>query len=151
MAASNPLGAVAMSAGAMAKPGNGPVINGNPSNASSAVAATEQGIDAARKANDPAYAVAGELRDLVTFFHEFLGGDKNSIDWTKFEEPKEGASKTTPSGTAYLLATLKGRKSQIDVTGTDANKKILGIIDELIKVKLGLALFPYVYFELTLI
>ena len=111
MAASNPLGAVAMAA----------------TSASSAGAK-------ANGATGPSYAAAGELRDLVTHFYEFLGGEKGSIDWTKFEEPKDGDASANPSGTSYLLATLNGRKGQIDVTGTAPNNKLIGVIDALIKV-----------------
>ena len=132
MAASNPLGAVAMAAtgavGNGAKQTNGPNPNGT------AAVAAEQSVSVAQKASDPSYAAAGELRDLVTHFYEFLGGEKNTIDWVRFEEPKDGDDTTTPSGTSYLLATLKGRKGQIDATGSAPNKKLIGIMDDLIKV-----------------
>ena len=141
IAGSNPLAGMAMAAGGGAKAGakqgnkgatNG--ANGFTTPATSAIAAVEQRAAVAELASDPVYAAAGELRGLVTHFYEFLGGETGTIDWAKFEEPKEGSTVDTPSGTSYLSATLNGRKKLIDVTGTAPNKKLIGVIDDLIKV-----------------
>ena len=133
---------LAMAAGgggakAGAKQGNKGVTNGTNGSTTPATAATaalEQRIAVAEVASDPVYAAAGELRGLVTHFYEFLGGETGTIDWSKFEEPKEGSTVDTPSGTSYLSATLNGRKKLIDVTGTAPNKKLIGVIDDLIRV-----------------
>lgn len=141
IAGSNPLAGLAMAAGGGAKTGAKPAnkgatngANGSTTPATTAIAAVEQRAAVAEVATDPVYAAAGELRSLVTHFYEFLGGETGSIDWAKFEEPKEGSAVDTPSGTSYLSATLNGRKKLIDVTGTAPNKKLIGVIDDLIKV-----------------
>ena len=136
MAASNPLGAVAVAATSASSAGARATgtTNGTTGAAEAVEAAVQQGVEAAQKAGDPSYAAAGELRDLVTHFYEFLGGETGNIDWAKFKEPKDGDTSSTPSGTSYLLATLKGRKKQIDVTGTAPNNKLIGAFDGLMKV-----------------
>lgn len=136
MAASNPLGAAAMAATSASSAGARATgkTNGTTGAAEAVGDALQQGVEAAQRAGDPSYAAAGELRDLVTHFYEFLGGEKGNIDWAKFEEPKDEDTSSTPSGTSYLLATLNGRKRQIDVTGTAPNNKLIGVVDGLIKV-----------------
>ena len=150
MAGSDPMAGPAMAAGggeakAGAKQGNTEATNGangsatnganvSTTSATTATAALEQRVAVAEVASDPAYTAAGELRGLVTHFYEFLGGETGTIDWSKFEEPKGGSTVDTPSGTSYLSATLNGRKKQIDVTGTAPNKKLIGVIDDLITV-----------------
>lgn len=136
MAASNPLGAVAMAATSASSAGARATgtTNGTTGAAGAVGAAVQQGVEAAQRAGDPSYAAAGEMRNLVTYFYEFLGGEKGNIGWAKFEEPKDEDTSSTPSGTSYLLATLKGRKSQVDVTGTVPNNKLIGVIDGLIKI-----------------
>lgn len=140
MAGSNPMGAVAMAATGAAKSGAGqangatnPQIAGIVQNVSSAVVqAAEKGVQAAQQAQDPAYPAAKELTDLVNHFFEFLGGDKGTVDWTKFEEPKEDI--TAHSGTSYLVATLTNRKKETVVTNSEPNTKLHSSIDNLIKV-----------------
>lgn len=133
MATSNPFGVAAMGvtgASSAAARGTG-TINGTTGAPGAVEAAVRQGVGAAQRAGDPSYAAAGELRDLVTHFYEFLGGEKGNIDWAKFEEPQDG---NTESGTSYLLATLKGRQGEIDRTDTAPNKKLNKVIDGLIEV-----------------
>jgi hypothetical protein len=141
LAAANPLAGLAMAAGGAGAAGAagaaGKQTPGVATNEASAATATNHGVAVAQKSSDPAYVVAGELRDLVTHFYEFLGGDSKSIDWSKFEESKEDAasSEETQSGSAYLAATLKGRKGELDVTETEVNKKVLATIESLITVR----------------
>lgn len=83
--------------------------------------------------NDPSYASATEIRDLVNHFYDFLGGDNGPIVWDKFKEPP-GAGPDKPQGLAYLLGTLQGQQQNTDVTGTKANKKLMEVYRCLIKV-----------------
>ncbi|EME43108.1 hypothetical protein DOTSEDRAFT_72478 [Dothistroma septosporum NZE10] len=138
IAASNPLGGLAAAANAP-KPGTKKGTKGAKSTADTsenkvtqaAVQDVKAANAAAKQANDPAYAAAGEIRDLVTHLYEYLGGEKGSIDWTKFENSKENSSQ---SGCAYLLATFKGRKTHTDVTESEPNKLFFKQLDALIAV-----------------
>lgn len=83
---------------------------------------------------DPSYAVAGALRDLVTHFYEFLGGDNGPVDWSKFEEKASGAAKDTPAGISYFLGNINGQKAKVDVTDTEANKRLMSVFDTLTRI-----------------
>ena len=118
--------------------GSSKLPNGMPAQATtpgtSAIAgAAERGAATVQAASDPAFAAAKEIIALVTSFYEFLGGETGTIDWEKFEEPKIKSEK--PSGLSYLSATLNGHKKKVDVTGTEANKKLIAAYDGLIKVR----------------
>lgn len=137
IAGSNPIAALAMGAAGPGKTVNAPngaAPNGTTTNVdSTTVKDVAAANTAAQKASDPAFVAADELRGLVNLFYENLGGDAGTIDWKKFENPSDTTTNTT-SGCAYLQATFKGRKGQIDVTGTDDNKKLLKAIDDLVAV-----------------
>ena len=136
MAAANPMGAIAMTAGSGIS-GSLKMPNGMPTQATapgaSNMAVAEKGAATIQAASDPAFAAAKEIMALVTSFYEFLGGETGMIDWEKFEEPKAKSEK--PSGLSYLSATLKGHKKKVHVTGTEANKKLMAAYDGLIKVR----------------
>jgi hypothetical protein len=83
---------------------------------------------------DPSYVVAGALRDLVTHFYEFLGGDNGPVDWAKFEEKTTHGLKDTPAGISYFLGNINGQRAKVDVTNTEANKQLMSVFDSLTKV-----------------
>ena len=82
--------------------------------------------------NDPAYAVAVTIRGQVSHFYDYLGGDSGTVDWTKFAKSSEDLS--APSGIVYLLGNFNGQKTNLDVTNTEPNKKVVALLNTLIKV-----------------
>ena len=80
--------------------------------------------------HDPAYAVAVTMRGQVSHFYDYLGGESGTVDWTKFAKSSEDA----PSGVVYLLANFNGQKANMDVTNTEPNKKVIALLNTLIKV-----------------
>lgn len=83
--------------------------------------------------DDPSYASATEIRDLVNHFWNFVGSDNDPIDWEKFKEP-QGACDSIPQGLAYFLGTLQWQQQNTDVTGTKANNELTEVYRSLIKV-----------------
>ena len=88
--------------------------------------------------NDPSYAAAVAVRDLVTMFYDLLGGEKGSIDFAKLEttEPTDG----TPTGITYFLGNLRGQKGQVTVTNAEPKVKFMAALNKLIKVNVHLIL-----------
>ncbi|QYT01020.1 hypothetical protein H0G86_008076 [Trichoderma simmonsii] len=83
--------------------------------------------------DDPSFARATEIRDLVNHFYSFLGNEKGPIDWEKFKgSPGAGANEI--QGLTYFLGTLRGLQQTTDVTGTKANRKLMTVYNTLIKV-----------------
>ncbi|KAG5658028.1 hypothetical protein KAF25_006979 [Fusarium avenaceum] len=78
-------------------------------------------------ASDPAYAAATGIRDLVNYLYQYLGGDSGQPDWSKFE----GDSKTGTQGVAYFLGTIQSQQSNVEVTNTEPNKKLMGVYGSL--------------------
>ncbi|KAF2853718.1 hypothetical protein T440DRAFT_287057 [Plenodomus tracheiphilus IPT5] len=83
---------------------------------------------------DSSYVAASALRDLVTHFYEYLGGDNGPVDWTRFEEKTSDAAKDTPTGISYFLGNINGQKAKVDVTDTDANKRLMWVFDTLSRI-----------------
>ncbi|KAF2820602.1 hypothetical protein CC86DRAFT_428357 [Ophiobolus disseminans] len=123
LAASNPMMGSNMAFNIVAKQGAG---------ATNGTGATQQQQQAF--VADPSYAAADLLRDLVTHFYQYLRGDSGPVDWTKFDEKKEPNAPDTPAGISYFHRNLSGQKSRIDVSNTDANKRLLSAIDTLIRI-----------------
>ncbi|KAI0206632.1 hypothetical protein F4808DRAFT_466642 [Astrocystis sublimbata] len=144
LAASNPLSAIGQLAGGVA--GNAAkqgALNGTglvpPTPASDS--APSNGTTAPKSlpaVEDPSYAAAAAIRDLINHFYQFLGGEAGEIDWSKFKEPIEdsetGATDTNPQGLSFFLGNLKGQQAKLDVTNTEPNKKLIGVFTSLIKV-----------------
>jgi hypothetical protein len=87
-------------------------------------------------ASDPAFAAAVVNRELISTFFDFLGGEKGTVDWSKFSEAKsDKTAADTPAGITYFLGNLTGQRKEIIVTGTEPNKKLLAAFDESIKVR----------------
>ncbi|KAL7909519.1 hypothetical protein GGI35DRAFT_479785 [Trichoderma velutinum] len=105
--------------------------------------------------DDPSYANAAEIRDLVNHFYSFIGSDNGPIDWEKFKKSPgangtikddesqardclsyqtQAAGANEPQGLAYLLGTLRGLRQNTDVTGTKANNKLMEAYKILIEV-----------------
>ncbi|PKK46846.1 hypothetical protein CI102_7873, partial [Trichoderma harzianum] len=83
--------------------------------------------------DDPSFARATEIRDLVNHFYSFIGNEKGPIDWEKFKgSPGVGANEF--QGLTYFLGTLRGLQQTTDVTGTKANKKLMTAYNTLIRV-----------------
>ena len=131
MAKANPLAAAGMLAGGAADNSAGQAGAASTSSSSSQPQA---------KLDDPAYATAAAILDFVNHFWEYLGSDTGKINWDKFKETTAktstdaNADADVPQGLAYILGTLKGQKTNIDVTNTAPNKKLLAAYDALIKV-----------------
>ncbi len=129
MAKTNPLAAAGMLAGGAANNRTG-----------QAGTASTSGSQPQAKFDDPAYATAAAILDFINHFWEYLGGDTGKINWDKFKETTAktstdaNADADVPQGLAYILGTLKGQKTNIDVTNTAPNKKLLAAYDALIKV-----------------
>lgn len=131
LAASNPMTGVGMALNGAAKQGMqaAPAVGADATNRRGTTQQQQHALTP-----DPSYAAAGILRDLVTHFYQYLGGDSGEVDWTKFEEKKDPNALDTPAGISYFIGNLNGQKSKIDVTNTDANTLLLSAIDTLIKV-----------------
>ena len=84
--------------------------------------------------NDPSYATAIVSRELISTFFDFLGGEKGTVDWSKFSEVKSDNAAGTPAGITYFLGNLTGQKREITITGTEPNKKLVAAFDQSIKV-----------------
>ena len=89
--------------------------------------------------HDPAYATATAIRGLVSHFYDYLGGDSGAVDWTKFTKASEDPAAT--SGIVYLLGNFTGQKTNLDVTNTEPNRKIVANLDALIKVSIDSPVF----------
>ncbi|TFB06750.1 hypothetical protein CCMA1212_000351 [Trichoderma ghanense] len=87
--------------------------------------------------DDPCYASATAIRDLVNHFYNFLGNDNGPIDWEKFKD-HSGESDVEHQGVGYLLGTLKGQQQSTDRTGSDDNKKLMEAYGSLTKVCLDI-------------
>jgi hypothetical protein len=129
LAVSNPMMGVGMVLNGAAKQGAQGAPVAGATNGTGAIQEQQQALVA-----DPSYAAAGLLCDLVTHFYQYLGADSGPVDWNKFEEKKDPNAPDTPAGISYFLGNLNGQKSKIDVSNTDANKRLLSAIDTLIKV-----------------
>lgn len=135
LAAANPMAGVANAlSGAANKGGQGgkPAKSAPAKDTGSAQSYTPQTSQVT--VADPSYAVAGALRDLVTHFYEFLGGDNGPVDWAKFEEKTSDAAKDTPEGISYFLGNINGQRAKVDVTNTEANKQLMSVFDTLTRV-----------------
>ncbi|CEF79567.1 unnamed protein product [Fusarium graminearum] len=121
LAASNPglAAASALVGGSMAQQAsaNGTASNGARNGSNAAPTAT----------SDPSYAAATGIRDLVNYLYEYLGGDAGQPDWSKFEYD----SKTGTQGVAYFLGTIQSQQSNVEVTNTEPNKKLMGVYSTL--------------------
>lgn len=164
LAAANPAYGVSQALGASAQQGANATAKAVADQAAQAKQAVAQTIAEATPPNvpttaaDPAYSAALGIRDLITHFYEYLGGEKGEIDLSKFKEV-ENAEKpevTDNSETAkgeqnqssisYLVGTLTSQKSRVDVTGTEPNKKLQLAFDKLIKVSHFPILEAYIVF-----
>jgi hypothetical protein len=91
--------------------------------------------------DDPSYARASEIRDLVNHFYNFIGNGNGPINWEKFKEPPEADAEEFPEaganklqGLAYLLGTLRGLQKNTHVTDTKANEMLMEAYSSLIEV-----------------
>lgn len=82
--------------------------------------------------DDPAYAAAVFIRELVNHFYEYLGGDNGVFDKSKFAEAE--GSNGDPQGVAYFLGMLKAQQGTLDATGTEPNRKLRSAYENLINV-----------------
>ncbi|KAK3319434.1 hypothetical protein B0H66DRAFT_624251 [Apodospora peruviana] len=137
MAAVNPAGAATSAiSGALSnsvKQNAGTAVAGGPAggaNGTNGSAAAPGPVPAV--IDDPAYAAAITIRELTNHFYEYLGGDAGPIDMSKFGSA-DGAEGGT-QGVSYFLGTLQSQQSTLEVTNTDANKKLRGVYANLLKV-----------------
>ncbi|KAK3389849.1 hypothetical protein B0H63DRAFT_409714 [Podospora didyma] len=107
---------------------SGGAVGGAPANRTAAqpVAQVPAVVD------DPAYAAAIAIRELVNHFYEYLGGDTGAFDMSKFVEA--GGAGAVPQGAAYFIGTLESQQSTLEVTNSDANLKLRSAYDNLLNV-----------------
>ena len=95
---------------------------------------------AAPTITDPSYAAAVTIRELANHFYEYLGGEKGAIDWSKWTSAPtvlaDGTTAAPTSGVTYIIGNLQGQKAKVDVTNTEANKKLMASFDKMIGVRL---------------
>ncbi|KAK0659493.1 hypothetical protein QBC41DRAFT_331449 [Cercophora samala] len=126
MASVSPVGAMA-SAMSSLKQGVNAVFPGNHAGA-------DQGTPVSAVLEDPSYAAAIAIRDLVNHYYEYLGGEAGEFDRSKFVEHEEPGAQGIPQGVSYFLGTLEGQRDQLEARDTAANRKMHDVFSTLIKV-----------------